>query len=94
MMEANPTQDQVDAAPTIGREQLFQVFLGAGVGQVPHKEPPRVGQVLLLLMFPERAALPRCGAALWGTVGLGGLFPEDLNIASTYMKTGVMPVCA
>ena len=94
-MEANPTQDQVDAAPTMGREQLLQVFLGAGVGQVPHEEPPGVGQVFLLLMFPERAALPGCGAAaLWGTVGLGGLLPEDLNIASTYMKTGAMPVCA
>lgn len=95
MTEANPTQDQVDTAPTIGREQLLQVFLGAGVGQVPHEEPPGVGQVLLLLMFPERAALPGCGAAaLWGTVGLGGLLSEDLNIASTYMKTGAMPVCA
>lgn len=93
-MDADTTQDQLEAVPTIGREELLQVFLRAGVRQVPHEEPPRVSQVLLLLMFPERAALPGCGAALWGTVGRGGLLPEDLDITSTCTKTGVMAVGA
>lgn len=88
-MDTDVTQDQAEAAPTVGREELLQVLLGAGVGQVPHKEPPRVSQVFLLLILPERSALPGCGA-LRGTMGGGGLlFPEHLDIASTCMKTGV-----
>lgn len=87
-MDRDVTQDQAEAAPTVGREELLQVLLGAGVGQVPHKEPPRVSQVFLLLILPERSALPGHGT-LWGTTGSGGLlFPEHLDIASTCMKTG------
>lgn len=92
-MDRDDTQDQVEATPTIGREQLLQVLLRAGVGQVPYKKPPRVCQVFLLLMLAERSALPGCGAALWGTVGSGGLlFPEHLDVASTCRKTRVRAV--
>lgn len=92
-MDRDVTQDQAEATPTVGREQLLQVLLRAGVGQVPYKKPPRVCQVFFLLMLAQRSALPGCRAALWGTTGSGGLFfPEYLDIASTCRKTGVRAV--
>lgn len=92
-MDRDVTQHQAEATRTIGREQLLQVLLRAGVGQVPYKKPPRVCQVFLLLMLAERSALPGCRAALWGTTGGGGLlFPEHLDIAPTCRKTGVRAV--
>lgn len=76
-------------APTESGEELFQVFLGAAVGQVPYEEPPRVGQVLLLFVLPEGPAWPGFGAVLQGPLGRGGvLFPEHLDVAPACRRRG------
>lgn len=73
--------------PTVGGEELLQVLLGAGVGQVAHKESPRVSQVLLLLVLPERPTLPGSGAVLQRPLGHRDmLLPEHLDIAATCIR--------
>lgn len=75
--------------PTVSGEELLQVLLRAAVGQVSHKEPPGVGQVLLLFVLPERPALPGFGTILQGCLGRGDIpFPEHLDVASTWARKG------
>lgn len=74
---------------TIFGEELLQILLGAGVGQVPYKEPSGLGQVLLLFVLPEHPALPGFGGILWRNIGGGDvLFPEHLDVAPAH----VLPV--
>lgn len=76
--------------PTEFGEELLQVLLGAGIGQVSYEEPPRVGQVLLLFVLPEGPALPGFGAILRGPLGRSDvLFPEYLDVAPTCRRRGV-----
>ena len=75
--------------PTVSGEELLQVLLRAGIGQVPHEEPPGVSQVLLLFVLPERPALPGFGTILQGRLGRRDIpFPEHFDVASTWAREG------
>lgn len=94
LLEPRPTAHTLRArrargsGPTEFGEELLQVLLSAGVGQVSDEEPPRVGQVLLLFILPEGSALPGSGTTLQGRLGRRDvLFPEYLNVAPACRRT-------